>query len=146
MKTKNYSAQMLLVGFHKSWLMSTVFDASGFSRDSESDIHFAREVAPFLPSEVWQLKTPVRAYVAAQWPKLSEWLIRNGSDKSKMLSVIPQIEKLKSKSTHAKMLDIDDVREASRHRAKSRQIHASNAIARSIQESTQRGAWNTCKA
>jgi hypothetical protein len=143
MQTRNYAAQMLLVGFCKHWKMATVYGAIGSSTDEVAEVN---ALAEFMPMHAWQLNTPVRAYIAAQWPKLSEWLLANDGNPKKLLTVIPQIERLKSKAVHASKLNADDVKEAAKDRAAARNIHASNRLARSQQLSTQRGAWNVCKA
>lgn len=145
MPTKNRSAQMLLVGFQKHWLMETVVDAIGAPRKTDKDVAELNFAAPFMPVCFWQLKTPARAYIAAQWPKLSAWLIANSGNPEKLLTVIPQIERLSAKAVHAEKINQEDVKSAAYERIKNRQIHASNAIARDIQKSTQRGAWNVCK-
>jgi len=137
---------MLLVGFQRSWPMSTVFDAIGSKHENDSDINDVHTLAPFMPCAKWQLKTPVRAYIAAQWPKLSAWLIANSDKPEKLLTVIPQIERLTAKATHATRLSDDDKKEGAAIRRDARQVSGSNAIAKSIQLSTQRSAWNTCKA
>lgn len=137
---------MLLVGFQKSWLMETVFDAIGSTHKNDSDVNDVHTMAPFMPCAKWQLKTPVRAYIASQWPKLSAWLIANSDKPEKLLAVVPQIERLTSKTTHAKRISDDDIKEGAQIRRDARQVSRSNAIARSIQLSTQRSAWNVCKA
>ena len=146
MQTKNYAAQMLLVGFQRSWLMSVVFDAIGSKYENDSDVNGLHAIAPFMPCAKWQLKTPVRAYIASQWPKLSGWLIANSDKPEKLLTVIPQIERLTAKATHATRLTDDDKKEGKIIRRDARQVSGSNSIAKSIQLSTQRSAWNTCKA
>lgn len=143
MQTKNYAAQMLLVGFCKHWKMATVYDAIGARGDEIAQVH---SLAEFMPMFGWQLHTPVSAYIAAQWPKLSKWLLTNEDDPKKLLTVIPQIERLKSRDVHAVKIGAEDVAEASKSRKDQRAVHVANRAARAQQLSTQRGAWNVCKA
>ncbi len=141
--TKNQAAQMLLVGFCKSWLMSTVISSLNPNHDLTTDE--MRKIAPFLPLFDWQYRTPTRAYVAAQWPNLNNWLIRNESDKGKLLTIVSQIENLVSKDKHAQRLTEDDKKEQRSNMVKIRRVAVGSQLAREQRKSHGRSAWNVCK-
>ena len=58
-RTPEYAAEMLLVGFKRNWHLSAVATAVVGDAPWED----AHEVAPFLPSNHFLYKAPVRAWM-----------------------------------------------------------------------------------
>ncbi len=140
------AAEMLLIGFVKAWRLCDVAAAVGVdSLDAEQVSRLAAS-CPFLPSVTYSYKRPVRAFVVSEWPKLAEYLMRNEGSAEKVLSVVPQVKKLKaSNAKPTSLLSSDDKNFGAKTRREYKLTAAANEAARKQQKSTQRGAWNVCK-
>ena len=146
MTPRNRFAQMLVVGFHKHWRLSTVAEAAGMPCTETDECAAIHAVAPFMPAERFSYRRPVRAFVAGEWPKLSAYLIAHAQDAEKLLSTAPQIERLTvSGRGPASNLSREDRNEAAINLKKQRRQKIDAAITARAYESTLRGAWNTCK-
>lgn len=80
----------------------------------------------------------VKAHVADNFPKLSEWLWKQSSNEKRMRCA-PQVQRLRdkkiiAKTDHPPRLDKDYAR-----------TMFTVSVVRDIQKSTQRSAWNVCK-
>ena len=141
-KTRQMAAMMLVRGFTHHWKMQQVKDAIGGVDAEES-----HAIAEFLPpyDARYLYRTPVRAYIAANWPKLNTYLLANEKNTDSLLRIIPQVEKLQFKGKCGVGLSSSDRREVKKDREELRRVSAANNAARRQQLSTQRGAWNVCK-
>jgi hypothetical protein len=93
-------------------------------------------------------RPPVRAYVARQWPNLSNWLIDHVAtmDAEGLRKIAQQIMRLKYKDGKpAGGLTADERKDIKATKKDAYRVRMANKVARSIQESTQRGAWNVVK-
>jgi len=144
---QNRAAQMLMVGFCKHWLMSTVAQAVE-QTDLADDDECARlhERARCLPSDWYEYKRPARAFVISQWPKLGAYLLKHEKDTEKVLSLVPQVERLTWKrKEQAQLHSKEDRYEAAKARRDAKVQGIDYELSRSAFKSNQRSAWNVCK-
>ena len=146
MTTRNRFAQMLVVGFHKHWFLSTVAAAAGMPCIEAEECQAIQAVAPFMPDAWVHYRRPVRAFVAGEWPKLSAYLLAHEKDVGKLLATVPQIERLTASGREpASNLSRQDRKEAGLHSKRLRHQKIDSAITGRAYESNLRGAWSTCK-
>lgn len=139
-KSERDVATYFLIGYQKGWNFMMLSDALGVQ------IGDLMGKYKFLPSEFWAVKKSIRSFVATQWPKLSEYLIKHEKDPARMNRVIDQVVRLKSSSDRYGMSrSAEDAKEFAATGEEIRRVNAANRLARDIQKSTQRGAWNVCK-
>ena len=143
---KTLVAEWLVLGFKRAWLMRQVCGAAElpdyWTPDGAAALH-AR--IPFLPANEHLYFKPARAYIAAEWPNLSRFLLAHERDPVKLLSVVPQIVRLTSASKASSPRSAADRKENGDATKELRRVEAANHAARRQQLSTQRGAWNVCK-
>lgn len=139
---------MLLVGFCKHWLMSTVASAvepSDLSDDDECVLLHKR--APCLPSNKFEYRRPARAFVISHWPKLGAYLLKHEKDHEKVLALIPQVERLTWKpGVKTKLHSATDLNDAKKTQRAAKVQQADYRLSRDVFKTTQRSAWNVCKA
>lgn len=140
-------SEMLIVGFVKDWPMHKVVAVcGGVEGQAWKETDSIHEAAPFMPADSYQYNSPVRAYIAAEWPKLADWLCRHEREGAKALQVAPQVRRLVSKGRRHRHVVADaGYREIAASRREARNTLTANAAARKQQLSHQRGAWNVCK-
>lgn len=142
------AALWLLVGFKRSWSLWQVVSALGFEspEDDVEAMEIHRKV-PFFPIEAWGYRrTPVRAFVAAQFPKLADHLIATEGKSELWADLVPEVCKLKAKGSRGVgFLNRDDAKVMKKTREDLRSVTTANRAARKQQLSTQRGAWKVCK-
>lgn len=139
-------AKWMLVGFKRGWTWREIANSVGIDPYVEAERMALCESAKFVPSNVFVYVKPVRAHIKEQWPKLYEFMLRNESNQIKLLGLVPQICKLRTKVVACEgMLSKDDKKEARINRKHISMKEAANAAARRQQLSTQRSAWNVCK-
>lgn len=140
-------AEWLLIGHAKSWPMYRVMEAVGADNFSEVDRAEAHKVCPAMPppEAYWCYVTPVRAYVRANWPKLSDWLMANEANPQKMMGVLPQVQKLRSKGAQQRA-DSADRAEIAKDKAALKKADTAYHMSREAFKTHRRSAWNVCKA
>jgi len=139
-------AEWLVIGFVKHWRMGQITSALGVDLEDDAAMVEFSNAYPFLPSSKWQYRAPVRAFVASQWPKLGEWLLKHESNPVSCLAVVPKIVGLKCSQTNkSTFIDKKDLADGERTRLAMKITKASNAARRTQRLSSQRGAWNVCK-
>lgn len=145
--TKEQAAALLLLGFLRSQRIMDVYFAMGVKVNDDVALDNAHQEFQFMPpTSAFSLKTPVRAYVMQQWPKLGNWLLQNERDHKKVSSIIEQVARLRfNNERRPSFLSKDDKLEGAKTRREAAIVSASNNAARKQQLSTQRGAWNVCK-
>lgn len=149
MRTPKEIAEFLIVGYVQCWSLSKLAAIAGADPRNEFDIAELHKTAPFLSGNVWRYfkATPVRAFVETQYPKLARYLDANRKEPAKLLACAPQVARLVCDETKAsERFTGAERKERSDVMRDAYRVNAANAVARSIQESTQRGAWNVCKA
>jgi len=146
------TAEMLIVGFAKCWTLAKVASIVGHDEVWSDDSEELHRMCPFMPAEAWRYRkfkgvTPVRAFVATQWPKLAAYLIANEKKPERLLLAAEQVMRLKCKTKKLESgLSDEDIRDGRKNRQELRRVETANKAAREQQLSTQRGAWSTCKA
>lgn len=135
-------AEWLVIGFARHQRLLDVVVSAGLGGEDFARI---KEAAPFFPSSAIRAKTPVRAYVAQCWPKLSEFLLRNSDNPQKMLSVVPQLMKLKANEERQQVLSAADVYENAKASREMRRTQTLHSISRTAFKTHGRSAWNVCK-
>jgi hypothetical protein len=142
-------AKWLVIGFKRCMAMHQVLAATGVSLPDDDSIAGAmrlHDAVPFMPADLWDYRTPVRAYVAKQWPKLAAYLDANAERPDKLISAIPQLLKLRARAdSRAEPLTQAEYRDAAMTRTKVRRAATSFHAVREHRLSNQRGAWNVCK-
>lgn len=140
-------ALMMIVGFQKSWCVWQVVARLGVERVSHAQDVALHEIAPFFPDTNGVYDMPVRAYIAAQWPKLFAFLDLHASEPDRLIATGPQIERLTYRAERKSLgyLSKADKKEGSAARVALLQAETANRCARRQQLSTQRSAWNVCK-
>lgn len=136
-------AEWLVIGFKRAWLMKDVLSAAGLFNQDIAALH---EQFRFMPPDAHSLNRPVRAFVAAEWPKLNAFLCTHEADAQKMLSVIPQIVKLKAKGVRGMVRSVADQREQTKTKKEWRAHSTSSRLSLAAFRSNQRSAWGVCKA
>lgn len=143
MKPIEEFALMLLVGFVKAWRVQQVVDACAAGGFSLEEVHAH---APFISEQAWHRKTPVRAYVVQQWPKLGEWLLAHEHDPQALTKAIPEVTRLVADSNlRGVTITRKERTEVEREQRHYRASALGYARSRNAQKSHQRGAWNTVK-
>jgi hypothetical protein len=140
------TAEWMIVGFVKAKDMIWVAAAVGLNGNREEEIRKWHEVCPFAPG--WgkmQNRSPVRAYFASEFPKLSEWLIAHEKDAAKLMSVAPQLMRLTSKGAKGRSISAEDGREVRKARKEMRHTTTVYRASRDAFKTHQRSAWNVCK-
>lgn len=135
-------AEWLVIGFKRCMMIKEVMIAAGANDMQIDELH---QLAQFMPENAWAINMPVRAYVEAEWPKLAAFLVKNEGNPEKMLSVVPQIMRLKSRGNHGSRRSKEDAAELRQTKRSCLAESASYRMSRDAQKSTQRGAWTTCK-
>lgn len=143
------AAEFLVVAWCKEWTLGEYLDAI-----SEESVQHAlsggrldglREHFPWLTVNFHAYSRGTREYVAAAFPKLSEWLWRQKDDVSR-LKAAPQIERLKSPKVLRGYVNAEDRKELKDSYAALRQSSSSYRMSRDSFKTHQRSAWNVCKA
>lgn len=144
---QNRAAQMLLVGFCKHWLMSTVAQAvEQIDLADDDDCVRMHERAPCLPANWYEYRRPARAFVLSQWPKLGAYLLKHEADPEKVLALIPQVERLMWKpGVRTQLHSREDLTAAKKAQRKAKLQQADYRLSRDVFKTTQRSAWNVCK-
>lgn len=140
---------MLIVAFVKCHTLSWVAQMVGLDSNKDDDRQaFASACQWAPPGTKFAYRMQARAYVEDQFPRLASFLRANSGDPTKLLSVAAEVMRLKHDPSlgYRNIHSASDRAEAKRALRHCRQTIASNAIATDIQRSTQRGAWNVCKA
>jgi hypothetical protein len=136
-------ATWLLIGFKRGQNLREVLWACGFSKDVDfADLH---ERFPFMPAAAWRYSRPVRAFVAAEWPKLNAFLVANENDPEKMARLPAQLVRLVSVSAHMPRQSKADAVERAKDKRDYRAAAASYGLSRDAFKSNRRSAWNVCK-
>ena len=139
-------AEMLIVGFQKHWRLLDMLWAIGESCESEEDAKRIHAKHAFLPENEWIYRRPVRAYVADEWPKLNEFLLKHTGNPERMLSAAAQVNRLTSSSMRgAPIRSNADKAEMNKANRGSRRHRLEHQLSMTAQRSNQRGAWNVCK-
>ena len=140
---------MLIVAFVKFHPLSWVAQMVGLDTNNDDDrqaFFSACQWAP--PGTKFIYRMQARAYIEDQFPRLASFLRAHSGDPTKLLSVAAEVIRLKHDPSlgYHNIHSASDRAEARRALRACRQTIASNTIAADIQRSTQRGAWNVCKA
>lgn len=137
-------AQWFVIGFVKAWTLAEVLEACGVKVDTKNfkDVPGA---VPFWPS-TWFPTTPVRSVVAADYPKLNDFLLANADKPQKLAATIPQVARLKRKDNARNVLNNEDERYEVRTGPRDmKRAEAGRAAMRDQRKSGGRSAWNVCK-
>ena len=145
---RRHVAGMLVVGFVRCWSVRTLCAAVPVVVKTADDAETLHGRCRFMPKDLWRYlgKSGVREFVAAEYPKLHAFLSANSKKPDRLLGVVPQIIKLRSRGAHIKRLSDEDIKDGNRVRRDAIAVRVSNEAARAQQLSTQRSSWNTCKA
>lgn len=141
------AAEWLLIGFVKCWRMWQVASAIGVDTNSKEQMEALCAAAPFMPPDDRQnYARPVRAFVAAEWPKLADWLLKHESNPDAISRAAEQVKRLKAKGVRGCVRSKDDIREQRQTKKDLRAATTSYREHRSAFKTHGRSAWNTCKA
>jgi hypothetical protein len=151
MYDQNRIAQMLVVGFVKGWDLRTVLNAGTSKSFSYTDEEWPAEVhkaCQFMPSgSPFVYKQQTSQYVCAQFPRLGAFLMKHLKTPEKLLSVVPQIERLKFDDTiKVSMRTRAELSEQQRINNGLKSKRAGNRASWASHNSHSRSAWNVCKA
>lgn len=135
-------AEWLIVGFKRGWKLRDVYVASGLSDVPCEVVH---ERYQFMPPDNFSISRPVRAFFAAEWPKLNTFLCNHEGDAQKMLSVVPQLVRLVAKGKRGEVRGPRDILDMRKERKTSRAVSTSYGISRDAFKTHQRSAWSVCK-
>lgn len=135
-------AEWLLIGFKRAWLMKDVYVAAGLGGEDCAAVH---ERHRFMPPDNFSINRPVRAFFAAEWPKLNAFLCKHEADAAKVLSVIPQLERLTAKGNRGEVRGVRDILDMRQERRELRAVSKSYGLSRDAFKTNQRSAWNVCK-
>lgn len=145
MKSSDELAKMLIYGFVKNWSMKTFAQAVGVEINTAEKCKAAHEIAAFLPVDMWPYSAPCRAFVAANYPSLSAYLIKHETEPAKLLAVSSQLVRLKCLDKHGEKFNDEDKAEQKRERKIYRRAAFGAAAYTASKNSQQRGAWTVCK-
>lgn len=151
MRNQREIAEFLVVGYVQCWSMDKLAAVIGLDirAADEAAFHELAKAAPFLSANKWRYlkRTPVRAFIETQYPKLARHLDANNKDPAKLLACAPQVMMLRcNEQKYAEIRSVEDRKEGAAIQKDAYRVAEANRIARTIQKSTQRGAWNVCKA
>lgn len=134
-------AEWLIIGFKRAWTLRDVYAAIGSDSEPCEDVH---ERHRFMPPNNYSINRPVRAFFAAEWPKLNAFLCKHEGDAAKMLSVIPQMVRLTAKGARGEVRAAADVIDMRKERKESRAVTQSYRLSRAAFK-THGADWNVCK-
>jgi len=142
-------AKWLCVGFKRCMTMGQVMDALGLDfRNGATDVEMHEHYGFWPTPGRWMHPTPVRAFFAANFPRLADYMDRNVKDPEKFVRVIPQLVKLKIKGESLRGTVLSQ-RERYEVNATKKKVRAATTTTRAIRDqrnSTSRSAWSTCKS
>lgn len=140
------AADYYVLGWCKNWSLRQYLNVvlektsvDGFVTPAEVDA--AAAAFPWLPVAIWNYANNrlIRAHTDDNYPKLSAWLHGRRDDLAR-LACAPQLLKLRDRGR------CKATRPGPRKDKKFKHAMDTARIVSDIQKSTQRGAWNVCKA
>lgn len=147
---RRHVAGMLIVGFQRCWTFATLVSAIPVQIEGDEDAVALHSRCEFMPPR-WHFyrrdrkAKQVREFVATEFPKLSAFLIANRGKPDRLLALVPEVAKLRSKGTRSIRLTREETNEMAKIRRNNAAASAAKSVLRHQRESNQRGAWNTCK-
>ena len=147
LKQYDKAAEFMVVGFKRGWLLKEVAAAIGVDPYDDDQRAEMAKACPFMPAEYWHYKRPVRAFVAVEWPRMSDFMLKHEDAPQKLLSVLPALKKSAALGVkHGTKRSKADLAEMRATRRDYRANAISYAASRESFKSNQRSAWGVCKA
>jgi hypothetical protein len=143
-------AAALVQGFVKCGTMNIALYIAGIKGvHSDEEALELHAQFPFLPGCKWtyagKYGTPIRAFIAAEWPKLADYIDAHSNDEAKLAKLPSQIIKLTCKDKQRERLSKEDKAVAARNHRTIVKSEAGIEAARRQRESQSGAAWKTCK-
>jgi hypothetical protein len=141
-------AEAVVDAFVRSWGVLDILSRLGCgSVDDEEAAAAIHAQFPFMPGDIWAYRknTPVRALVASEWPKLSEYLYRYSKDAERLAKVVPQVMRLVCTDKERQVRTTAEYRENYKLNTKVRNQRTVRDLTTVQRESHGRSAWHVCK-
>lgn len=135
-------AEWLVIGFKRAWRMRDVYVAACLGDEDCAAVH---ERHRFMPPNNYSINRPVRAFFAAEWPKLNAFLCKHEADPAKLLSVVPQLVRLTARGNRGEVRAARDILDMRNERKQARAVSKSYSLSRDAFKTNQRSAWSVCK-